>query len=259
MIVSEVMTTKLVLVRPDDTLGHAANLLRQHQFHHLPVARMPRSSFYWFPGEVFDTRKHRHDTLPTLEGLLTAEDIDIAVAVSGENAEKQWQERHVADVMHSVPLSVNPTTDVAAASQLLVERGLNCLPVVEYSDEGTAELEKPQVGTTTTPRTVLVGLLTRSDLLMAVSRALGATAPGIDIHIPLPPGDITPLSRTLALTAELHIQVRSVIAAPLEDGIPRVASVRLGTIHPMPLFVRLREAHIPYLLADFPSEEHTHD
>ena len=71
MIVGEVMTTKLVLVRPDETLGHAANLLRQHQFHHLPVARLPRSSFYWFPGEVFDTRKHERAILPTLEELLT--------------------------------------------------------------------------------------------------------------------------------------------------------------------------------------------
>ena len=40
MIVSEVMTTKLVTVAPDDTLSHAANLLRQYQFHHLPVVKV---------------------------------------------------------------------------------------------------------------------------------------------------------------------------------------------------------------------------
>lgn len=33
MIVREVITTGLGLVTPDNTLGHAANLLRQHQFH----------------------------------------------------------------------------------------------------------------------------------------------------------------------------------------------------------------------------------
>ncbi|HEX6553930.1 MAG TPA: CBS domain-containing protein [Ktedonobacteraceae bacterium] len=32
MIVRDIMTTKLVTVEPDDTLGHAAQLLRQHQF-----------------------------------------------------------------------------------------------------------------------------------------------------------------------------------------------------------------------------------
>ena len=39
MIVSEVMTTSLVTVTPGDTLSHAANLLRQYQFHHLPVVK----------------------------------------------------------------------------------------------------------------------------------------------------------------------------------------------------------------------------
>ena len=257
MIVGEVMTTKLVLVRPDETLGHAANLLRQHQFHHLPVARLPRSSFYWFPGEVFDTRKHERAMLPTLEGLLTAEDIDIAAAVSGDHASRPWQERHIAEVMHPVSLCITTTTDVAVAARLMVERGLNCLPVVEYGDAGTEDTTKLQSSrdAPASPRAVLLGLLTRSDVLMAIAKALGTAAPGITIHIPLPPGDITPLARTLALTADLHIQVHSVIVPPQEVGIPRVASVRLGTIHPTPLFVRLREEQIPYLTADVPSEE----
>lgn len=37
MIVRDMMTTQLVTVAPDDTLGHACNLLREHRFHHLPV------------------------------------------------------------------------------------------------------------------------------------------------------------------------------------------------------------------------------
>jgi len=41
LIVSDMLTTKLVTVFPDDTLSHAAGLLRQHQFHHLPVTSMP--------------------------------------------------------------------------------------------------------------------------------------------------------------------------------------------------------------------------
>ena len=39
MIVSDVMTTRLVTVVPDDTLSHAANLLRQYQFQNHPVVR----------------------------------------------------------------------------------------------------------------------------------------------------------------------------------------------------------------------------
>jgi CBS domain-containing protein len=34
MIVHDIMTTKLITVAPDDTLAHAANLLRQYRFHY---------------------------------------------------------------------------------------------------------------------------------------------------------------------------------------------------------------------------------
>ena len=44
MIVRDIMTTHLVTVTPGDTLAHAATLLRQHQFHHLPVVRRPQGS-----------------------------------------------------------------------------------------------------------------------------------------------------------------------------------------------------------------------
>lgn len=253
MIVSEVMTTKLVIVAPDDTLSHAANLLRQHQFHHLPVARMPGTSFYWFPGELFDTRKHEGHALPVLEGLVTSEDIAIAVAVSNEHPDDarypRWQERRVAEVMHPVPLTVAPTTNAALAARILVERGLNALPVVEYPDDGKTEQEA---------HPVLVGLLTRSDLLMAMSRALGTAEPGIDILIPLPGGDMTPLARMLIIATELHIQVHTVIAAPLESNVPRRATVHLGTIYPAPLLVRLRAAHIQYEFVDIPREDESH-
>lgn len=182
MIVSEIMTTKLVIAASDDSLGHAANLLRQHQFHHLPVARIPGKSFYWFPGELFDTQKHTREELPVLEGLITSEDIAIAAAVSDAHPADarypRWQERRAAEVMHPVPLSVTPTTNVAVAARILVERGLNCLPVVEYTDGGKTE-HQPEAAQEA--HSILVGLLTRSDLLMAMSRALGTTEPGIDI------------------------------------------------------------------------------
>jgi len=259
MIVGEIMTTKLVLVAPDDTLSHAANLLRQHQFHHLPVARMSSKSYRWFPGEIFDTQKHEHDTLPVLEGLVTSEDIDISVAISDEHPDDarypRWQERRVVEVMHPMPLTVTPTTNAAFAARILVERNLNCLPVVEYSD---SEKTEQQLETGQKPHTVLVGLLTRSDLLMAMSRALCTTEPGIDILIPLPGGNMTPLVQMLKIATELHIQIHNVIAAPLEGKVPQRATVHVGTIYPAPLLVRLRAANIQYEFADVPPEVDTH-
>ena len=237
MIVSEVMTTRLITVVPDDTLSHAANLLRQYQFHHLPVVRTAPTF-----GSIY-TSQSKH---PELEGLLTSHDIDMAAAVGTSSSDilhRPWGERRVLEVMHRATIRVTPNTSVAAAAQILVERGLNCLPVVEYerSEEPT---DAPEDEALTRP--LLVGLLTRSDLLIALARSLGAFEPGMQLSISIPMGDVTPLAKTLTLAAELHIQVRSVLAAPLEGKVPLTATVRLGTIHPAPLLARLQEEHIDY-------------
>lgn len=251
MIVSEIMTTKLVTVTPDDTLSHAANLLRQYQFHHLPVVRATTTV------ETLESDQKSRKTLPVLEGLLTSQDIDMAASLgtwsSSDLLHQPWQERRILEVMHRAAVRVSPTTSVAAAAQILVERGLNCLPVVEYERTGQASQED-EGGT----RAVLVGLITRSDLLIVLARSLGAFEPGMQLTIPLPMGDLTPLAQLLLLASELHIQVRSVIAAPLQAGIPLAATVRLGTIHPTPLLVRLQEAHIQYTFADLPGEGDSH-
>jgi acetoin utilization protein AcuB len=252
MIVSEVMTTKLVTVSPDDTLSHAANLLRQYQFHHLPVVKVPKTV------ETFEPNHSTHKTL-LLEGLLTSQDIELASSSvklsSSDLLQQPWQERRVLEVMHRASIRVSPNTSVAAASQILVERGLNCLPVVEYE---RIEQTSGEPGTEEETQAVLVGLLTRSDLLMALARSLGAFEPGMQLILPLPDGDLTPLARTLLLAEKLHIHIRSVIAAPLQTNIPLEATVRLGTIHPAPLLARLQEEHIQYRFADFLSEEDEH-
>lgn len=240
MIVSEVMTTKLVTVRPDETLGHAANLLRQYQFHHLPVVRTAPAA---------GTGKTKQ-SVRLLEGLLTSQDIDLAVALQEQHASSpetyhSWQARRVGDMMHPASVRVTPTTSLAAAAQLLVERGLNCLPVVEYDD---AEQQEPNAEQET--QAILVGLLTRSDLLIALARATGAYEPGMQLTLPLQQNDLTPLIRLLQLTMELHIPVRSLIAAPLSTSAPRSVALHLGTIHPAHLLLRLQQEEIPYTFVD---------
>lgn len=237
MIVRDIMTTKLITVEPDDTLSHAANLLRQHQFHHLPVARTIKLT-----GEVHTDYTARH-TVKVLEGVLTAQDIDLAVAVAklgsvDETTGRPWQERSVAEVMHRAAMRVTPTTSLAAAAKLLVERGLNYLPVVEYEQIGQEA------------KVLLVGLLTRSDLLLALARSMGAFEPGMQLDIVLPMGDMTPLATALRLASELHMPIRSVIAAPLVEGVPTIANLRLGTINPMALLLKLKEANIEYAFAE---------
>src|SRR5205823_11242534 len=141
MIVRDIMTTNMITVVADDTLSHAANLLRQYQVHHLPVVRNV---------QVHETEKTEHSTHKTqllLEGFLTTEDIDLIVALdkhrsSGDLLRRPWYDQRVAEVMHRSIISVTPMTSAAAAAQLLVERGLNYLPVVEY--EQVAEGQETQ-------------------------------------------------------------------------------------------------------------------
>lgn len=273
MIVKEIMTTELITIAPDDTLSHAANLLRQYQFHHLPVVRGGSGAATWHWSADKKARLF-------FEGLLTSQDIDMAVALDRENTgvHQPWQQRRVLEIMHRALIRVTPGTSAAAAAMLLVERNLNCLPVIQY--EGKAgEEEQPEeaVGGELSSdvvavqeasalasvsdeqqvmedwqegRPLLVGLLTRSDLLIALARSLGVFEPGMQLIIPLRHGNMLPLARVLTLADELHISVRSVVAAPLQGTFPRVATLRLGTINPAPLLLRLQDEHITYSFVD---------
>ena len=249
MIVSEVMTTQLVTVTPGDTLSHAANLLRQHQFHQLPVVKeTQRLKILNQPNQA---------SLPILVGLIGSGDTELAASLGAENTqaneEHPWQERHVAEVMNRSIMQVTPTTSVAAAAQMLVKLGLNCLPVVEYEESFNLEPGEKQE-----ERIYLVGLLTRSDLLIELARTLGAFEPGMNLHIPLLSGNPTPLGHMLLLAAELHIKIESIIVAPPKKGVPHAALVRIGTINPAPLLVRLQQAGISYSIAEFQLEGDIH-
>ena len=252
MIVKNIMTSELITVAPDDTLSHAANLLRQHQFHHLPVVSGGSGAASWQWSAA--TR-----TPLVFEGLLTSQDIDMAVALeregNGNSTREPWQSRRVVEIMHRALLRVTPGTSVAAAAMLLVERGLNCLPVIQYEAKDTQTVVEPDKPAPSLEdwqegRPLLVGLLTRSDLLTALARSLGVFEPGMELTIPLRHGNMHPLARALALADELRIQVRSVVAAPLQGTFPRSATLRLGTINPAPFLLRLQEEQIDYAFAD---------
>ncbi len=243
MIVRDIMTTRLTTVAPDDTLSHATNLLRQHQIHQLPVTRT-------IPVAAPEHKEYQaRATVHIFEGMLTSQDIDLVLALSRQGTTsdtRAWQERHVVEVMHRAIVRVTPITSVAAAAQILVDRGLNYLPVVEYRkvDQDT--------------QTLLVGLLTRSDLLLALARSMGAFEPGMQLDVTLPLGATAPLAETLRIAAELHVQVRSIIAAPLTSTVPLTATLRIGTINPTALLIRLQEAGIHYSLVTPPIDGEAH-
>ena len=160
MIVRDIMTTQLITVEPDDTLGHAVKLLKHQLFHHLPVVRTVHLA------KSQPKEQNTRQTALILEGVLTSQDIDMVAATSQQGAssdplQRPWQERLVVEFMHRASIQVTPPTPLAAAAQILAERNLSYLPVIEY-----IELEHKS-------KAILVGLITRNDLLFAMARALG--------------------------------------------------------------------------------------
>lgn len=246
MIVRDIMTTQLVTIEPDDTVGSAISLFRQHRFHHLPVARCKQS----LPAQRtnYTVRQSKYIFM----GLLTTQDIDMAAALAQQEEAKNtssrnWQEQFVVEIMQPPPVYVAPTTSVAAAARLLVEQGLNCLPVVE-SDQDEDGMQD-----------VLMGLITRSDLLLALAHLLGADEPGTQMVIPLPTDGLTPLTRALQMADELHMHIHSVVMAPPDQHMFRSAYLRLGTIHPAPFLQSLEKEGIHYIAGHSFLEVQNHD
>jgi acetoin utilization protein AcuB len=232
MIVRDIMTTHVVTVTPGDTLAHAATLLRQHQFHHLPVVNVLKA-----PAHEGVT--YTQQTAYEFAGLLTTPDFDLTPEhtrhdSSSDILARAWPEQRVAEVMDRSPVCVASTASVGSAAQLFIERRLSCLPVIEYAQEEQ------------TVKTLLVGVLTRSDLLRAFARAMGAFEPGMQLHIPLPEGNVTPHVQTHHIIQDLHVSIISVLVAPSTRDTLDNATLRLRPINPVPLFQHLKAAGVTY-------------
>jgi acetoin utilization protein AcuB len=242
MIVRDIMTTHLVTVTPSDTLAHAATLLRQHQFHHLPVVRVLKA-----PAHEGVT--YTQQTAYEFAGLLTAHDFDLTPEhvrhdSSSDILARAWPEQRVAEVMDRSPVCITSTASVGSAAQLFIERRLSCLPVIQYAQEEQ------------TVRTLLVGVITRSDLLRAFARAMGAFEPGMQLHIPLSEGNVTPLAQVLHIVQDLHLPIISILVAPSTGDTLDNATLRLRTINPVPLFQHLKAAGVTYSSPLEESESH---
>jgi acetoin utilization protein AcuB len=247
MIVRDIMTTKLITVKAEDTLSHAAQILRRYQFHHLPVVQRQGQH------RVFLQQTGKPSLEPRLifQGLVTAQDIETAVALAKRDSEADpsspdWKDRRVSEIMQPADIWVAPTTSVAAAAQLLVERGIQWLPVIEAEKEDTESCP------------LLVGLLTRSDLLLALARSEGADQPGTQISIPLPAGHMHPLARALTIADELHVAISHVLVSSEAQTRTCSASLRLSTINPTAFLTRLQQEGILSPAADIFEEGETH-
>jgi acetoin utilization protein AcuB len=127
--VIEMMTQNPVTIRVDDVLRTALEKMEFHQIHHLPVLSASRH----------------------LVGILS--DRDCRLALNSPFVERAYWQNDVVEtvtvrqVMTPAPITVSPDTTAYEATRLMLTHRVGCLPVM--NDE------------------TLVGILTRSDLLIA--------------------------------------------------------------------------------------------
>ncbi len=102
MLVSQIMSTKIVTISPNKQVGQALKLMQKHQIRHLPVMEKDR-----------------------MVGWITSRDLREVLLAS------MLEEIKVADVMLQAPISVSPDTDGEDAARLIHEHKIGGMPVME--------------------------------------------------------------------------------------------------------------------------------
>ena len=102
--VRDIMTTKVITMSPKDTFGEAVGLMANRPFRHF-----------------FVVDKNQH-----LAGVISDRDLLRILARTPE-----WQRTCVGDVMTDQTVTVQPETSLSAAVEKMLERRINCLPVVD--------------------------------------------------------------------------------------------------------------------------------
>ena len=127
MQVCEIMSKDIEVVDRNDNLRTVEERMATKQLRHLPVLEQ---------GEVV--------------GIVTQRDLFKATMSStmgyGEKAQKAYlQSVRVKEIMTSPVVTVSPDISVAAATEMIITKGIGCLPVVDNQQ--------------------LIGLVTKTDLL----------------------------------------------------------------------------------------------
>ena len=119
--VADIMTRKVIILGPQDNLVDAFNRISNHGIHHLLIT----------------------DLDGKLKGVVS--DRDILWALPHVSS---WYTKRMNEIMTQHPLTVTPETPIVAAVAKLINRRINCLPVV--SSDGS-----------------ICGIVTSTDLLKA--------------------------------------------------------------------------------------------
>jgi acetoin utilization protein AcuB len=124
--VDEVMTQSVMVLQLSDTFGDAVSLMASHHVRHSIIV----------------------DEQGKIKGVISDRDVLRALARTPD-----WKSKPVSEIMTHEPFVVHPHTSVADALAQLLEKRINCLPVV---------MEDGKV----------CGILTSTDLLKSYQQVL---------------------------------------------------------------------------------------
>ena len=178
MLISDCMTRHPILVPPTMLATEAQQILSENHIRHLPVVESGKR----------------------LAGLVTRQQLLLkADAVGSLNV---WEiSRYLADVkVSNVMIKARDVVTITAertierASQIMAERKIGCLPVVEAEN-------------------IVVGIVTETDLLRAFQEMLGLPSEGVRVTVRMAnrPGEF---ARLIAVLAEHHFGVMGVGTFP---------------------------------------------
>ncbi len=146
MLVGRRMTRNPKTVGPDDPLAHAADVMRQHRFNHLPVVEEGK-----------------------LVGILSDTDLrNVSLASDRPSGpgEPELRERKVRDVMKTEVWSLTPEDAVEDALLIIQRKKFGALPVLEGDR--------------------LVGIITKLDMINAFIDVLDIDDVGLRVEVVLP-------------------------------------------------------------------------
>lgn len=140
MKISERMTTDLITVSMDNTLGDIRNLFHENHCHHILVV----SDSHKLLGVISDR--------DVLRNICPDTDSSLANNHSIRTLVKKAHQIMTRDVV-----TANPDDDLEKAAEIMLDKSLNCLPIVDQED-------------------IACGIITRTDLLREFCEAKPATA-----------------------------------------------------------------------------------
>lgn len=109
------MTTKVITIEMDDTLGQIQKIFEKHKFHHLLIVD---------DGELIGIISDR-DVLKEISPHVNT--------ISEDSRARQTLKKKAHQIMSRKPITVEPDTLVDDAASIMLKKNISCLPVVSPS------------------------------------------------------------------------------------------------------------------------------